>query len=324
MPAARRRIVVSSQERLGGTAAAFTVRTPAFQNGSGFQGQPRVRFALEWCTPVSGFQGIAPAPLSLLLCSPSVQQSNTWKSWAPADNDAVLALLQSRGGDNVYGEMADSPYVQSSACAGLCDGSRLVRGDMSFYLLQGPTVTRRSVQRWEPDVVTDFSFSLVFWVDEPERPLASHPPFFHVWLLSRGGSDRVPVDFRTFRTDREEGEGARWQVAVSHCSLVRLVGAASSYGVAVTSTTFVDDPFQQLSVLAYLPGTESAGGAVFAGQKLSLKGVHEDTVGLPLRRPLDWAGEVDLQLRTAAGGFAPVPDAASAYIICLTFFKIPP
>jgi hypothetical protein len=243
MLAARCKIVVSSKERIGGTAAAFTVRTPAFQNGSGFQGQPRVRVALEWCTPVSGFQGIAPAPLSLLLCSPSVQQSNTWNSWAPADHDAVLALLQSRGGDNVYGEMADSPYVHSSAGARLCDGSRLVRGDMSFYLLQGPTVMRRSVQRWEPDVVTDFTFNLVFWVDEPERPLASHPSFFHVRLLSRGGSDRVPVDFRAFRTDREEGEGTRWQVAVSHCSLVRLADAASSYGVAVTSTTFVDDPF---------------------------------------------------------------------------------
>jgi hypothetical protein len=89
------------------------------------------------------------------------------------------------------------------------------------------------------------------------------------------------VDFRTVRTDREEGEGTWWQVAVSHCSLVRLAGAASCYGVAVSSTTFVDDPFQQPSVLAYLPGTASAGGAVFAGQNLSLKGVHEDTWASP-------------------------------------------
>jgi hypothetical protein len=124
----------------------------------------------------------------------------------------------------------------------------------------------------------------------------------------------VPVDFRTYHTDREEGEGTRWKVAVSHCSLVRLAGAASSYGVAVTSTTFVDDPSQPPSVQAYLPGTESAGGAVFAGQKLSLKGVHKYTVGAPLRRPLDWAGEVDLHLRTA-DGFAPVPDAASTFVI---------
>jgi hypothetical protein len=69
-------------------------------------------------------------------------------------------------------------------------------------------------------------------------------------------------------------------------SLVRLANAAGSYGAAVTSTTFVDNPYQHLSVFTYLPGTEF-GGAVFAGQKISLKGVHEDTVGLPIRQPLD-------------------------------------
>jgi hypothetical protein len=122
----------------------------------------------------------------------------------------------------------------------------------------------------------------------------------------------VPVDFRTLRTDRDDGEGTRCQVAVSQCSLARLAGPTGSYGVEVSRTTFIDDPFQHVSVLAYMPGTESAAGAVFAGQKLSLKGVHEDTFGLPLRRPLDMAGEVDLQLRTAGAGFAPVPDAASA------------
>jgi hypothetical protein len=88
-----------------------------------------------------------------------MQQSNTFKSWASADKDAVLALLQSRSGDGIYGEMVDNPYVQSSACAWMCDGSRLVRGDM--YLLQRPIMTRKSVQRWKPDVVTDFAFSLV-------------------------------------------------------------------------------------------------------------------------------------------------------------------
>jgi hypothetical protein len=76
-------------------------------------------------------------------------------------------------------------------------------------------------------------------------------------------------------------------------------------------------------VRAYLPGTESAGGAVLAGQKLSLNGVHENTVGVPPPAPARPAGEVDLQLRTA-GGFAPVPDVASAFVICLTFFQIPP
>jgi hypothetical protein len=167
--------------------------------------------------------------------------------------------------------MADSPYVQSNACAGLCDGSRLVRGDMSFYLLQVPTVTRRSVQRWEPDVVTEFTFSFVVWVDEPERPLASHPLLQRLASVARrqraraGGLPHHPHRPRRWR-------GHAWQVAVLHCSLVCLMGAACSYGVAVTSTTFVDNLFLHLSVLAYLPGTESAAGAVFTEHKLSLKG----------------------------------------------------
>jgi hypothetical protein len=119
-----------------------------------------------------------------------------------------------------------------------------------------------------------------------------------------------------------DSDGTRWKMAVSQGSIVRLAGVASSYGVAVTSTTFVDDPFMQLSVLGYLPGTGAAAGAVFARQKLNLKGVSKDTVGVPIRRPLDWAGEVDPQLRTAVAGFAPVLDAASAYvIICLISSK---
>jgi hypothetical protein len=138
-------IVVSSKNRLGGAK-----RAPlpcARQNGSGFHGQPRVSFALERCTLVSGFHGTAPAALSLVSCSPSNRQSNTFKSWAPADNDAVLAL-QSHGGDNyIYGDRAGNPYVQSSVCAGLCDGSRLVRGDMPLYLVHDPMASRRSVRR---------------------------------------------------------------------------------------------------------------------------------------------------------------------------------
>jgi hypothetical protein len=72
-----------------------------------------------------------------------------------------------------------------------------------------------------------------------EAPLA--PPFFHIRLLSRAGSDRVPVDFPTFRTDRDDSNTVRWQVAMLHCSPVPFVCAAGSYGVAITNTTSVDD-----------------------------------------------------------------------------------
>jgi hypothetical protein len=38
----------------------------------------------------------------------------------------------------------------------------------------------------------------------------------------------------------------------------------------------------------------------YIGQKLSLKGVNADTVGITTSRPLDNVGEVDPQLRTTA------------------------
>jgi hypothetical protein len=59
------------------------------------------------------------------------------------------------------------------------------------------------------------------------------------------------------------------------------------------------------------------------GQKLSLKGVNEDTVGIPIRRPLDRVGEIEIRLRTSSG-FAPLSDiATTAYVVCLTFYRIP-
>jgi hypothetical protein len=84
--------------------------------------------------------------------------------------------------------MADTAYVQSNTCAGICDGFRMVRGNMSFYLLQGPTKlikspTWRSAMK-SHEFFNEHTFSLVFWVKEPERSL--YPPFFHVLMMVRG------------------------------------------------------------------------------------------------------------------------------------------
>jgi hypothetical protein len=189
---------------------------------------------------------------------------------------------------------------------------------MSFYLLQGPTKLRSSVLPWTPIVINDYTFSLVFWVEEPERSLS--PSFFHVWMNVGGPNERVPVDFRSFCVDRNDG--TMWQVAVSHCSLIHLYGS-QAYGLAITSRTFVDDPYQGLSVLGYLPGSRVQDALSYVGLKLSLKGVNQDTVGIPIRRPLDNVGEIDLKLRTATL-FTELDDGeTTAYVICLTFYQIP-
>jgi hypothetical protein len=90
-------------------------------------------------------KGVEYDPLAVMLCSPSIQQSYSYKMLETGNHDDVLTFLQSWRGDNVHGEMADSPYVQSKMCAGICDGSQLVRGSISFYLLQSPAIFRKSV-----------------------------------------------------------------------------------------------------------------------------------------------------------------------------------
>jgi hypothetical protein len=138
-----RKIVVTTQERLRREKCALPVRTPAFQNGTNYQGQPHVRFALEWYTPVTGFKVVEPD--QACCAHPRSSNQNFHKSWDPANRDSVIAPLEFWRGNNMYGDIADSSYVQSNTCAGICDGSRLVRGGMSFYLLRGPTKSRSSV-----------------------------------------------------------------------------------------------------------------------------------------------------------------------------------
>jgi hypothetical protein len=123
--------------------------------------------------------------------------------------------------------------------------------------------------------------------------------------------------FRTARND-----DTKRQVAVSHCSLIYLNGS-QTFGLAITSNTFVEDPYQNLSVPGYLPGSRVQDALSYVGQKLTLKGVNADTVGIPIRRPLDNVGEIDLQLRTATH-FSELADSeTTTYVIFLAFYQIP-
>jgi hypothetical protein len=157
-----------------------------------------------------------------------------------------------------------------------------------------PTNTYTVLLTTTPTIINVFTFSLVLSVEEPERSL--YLPFFHVWMNVRGPNERVPVGFRSFRTDRNDG--TRWEFVVSHCSFIHLYGS-QAYGLANTSKTFDDDSYQGLSVLGYLPGSRLHDALSYVGQKLTLKEVNAYTVGVPIRRPVDNVGDIDLQLRTA-------------------------
>jgi hypothetical protein len=141
------------------------------------------------------------------------------------------------------------------------------------------TKLRNNVLSWKPtSLINDYTFSLVFWVEEPERSL--YRPFFHMWMMVRRPNERAPVDFRTFRTDRNDD--SKWQVAVSHCSSIHLYGS-HTFGVAITSNTLVEDPYQNLYVLVRssrnpLPVSRVQDALSYIGQNLTLKGVNVGTV----------------------------------------------
>jgi hypothetical protein len=78
-----------------------------------------------------------------------------------------------------------------------------------------------------------------------------------------------------------------------------------------------------MSVLGYLLGSRVQDALSYIGQKLSLKGVNADTVGIAISRPLDNVGEIDLQLRTTVHFRSLADNEITAYVICLTLYKIP-
>jgi hypothetical protein len=112
-------------------------------------------------------------------------------------------------------------------------------------------------------------------------------------------------------------------VAVLHCLLIHLYGS-QAYKLVITTKIFVDDPYKSLSLLGYLPRTRLQDALSYVDQKLILKGVNEDTAGIPIRRrPLGNSGKIDLQLWTATH-FSELADGeAAAYGICPTSNQLP-
>jgi hypothetical protein len=69
---------------------------------------------------ITGFKVMEPESFLIMLCSPSIQQSNSYKNWDPDINDSILALLQHWRGNNVYHEMPDfrtSKAMRAPVCA---------------------------------------------------------------------------------------------------------------------------------------------------------------------------------------------------------------
>jgi hypothetical protein len=90
------------------------------------------------------------------------------------------------------------------------------------------------------------------------------------WIMVRGANERVPVDFRTFRSDRNDG--TTWQVGVSHCALFHIYGS-QTYRPTMTRNTFVDKPCHGLNVFKCQHGSGPQDALNYVGQKVTLKGM---------------------------------------------------
>eukprot|EP00873_Tetraselmis_striata_P006847 jgi/Tetstr1/427111/TSEL_017314.t1 len=316
-----RRVVVSSAERSRG--APYNFASPLQeQHLNVFAGQT-TRFALEWITPVRGsdlesdFASNDFHPLAVLLICPSFTQLNQYKNFE-RNSDAVLGLLQGDpSGKALYGATADTPYVQRTACGGMCLGDQLATlSELEFRFREAPTRVSTGAYEWEPTFAEDIDMSLVFWEEEPERAVA--PAFYNMWF-STGAADVLVgaaaygIPFRMPALARDPGG---WQMAVSYCSPVHVPTPAPA-GLLLTTDLIQSDTDNRRRVLAYLPG---AGGSFF-GVKRTVKPVCEDTVGVPVRQlPLDDQAYLNIEVRDAVT-YAMRPNA-SQFIFCLTFYKI--
>lgn len=216
--------------------------------------------------------------------------------------------------------MADTPYLQSNCCGGITLGDNIAAiREFEFQLYDsGTPFTAADAE--------DFQFSIVFWTDEPERPVSDS--FYHMWVSTadsrvtqlRGDASHVviPFDFNTFEMNRS----GQWNMAVSYCSPVYVDKAIVDLptGLLLSTPSFVIDPHTSRNILAYLPGSNDDGGERYYGYKQTIKPVSSDTVGIPIRPPIDNLGFIELELREAVS-YAFASDV-SDYTACITFYKV--
>ena len=289
-----------------------------------------VHFALEWLTPIAAseinndYAFDANHPWGLILELTNIPQFNTYTSWS-RNTSSVLAVLPGYVGTGYYGVQQDTPYLQTTALGGLTRGDDLARkGELEFRLRSTGDLLDPAVRTFQPTSIKDYSFSVVFWTVDPERPLVPYD-HFHLWVSTadrRSGTPDdaiIPVDMTTFSMH----EGA-WNLAVSYISPVyhNVLPADVKQGMILDSPTF-QSAFSNRNAIAYLNRTHVAGEEKYYGRRLSVHPVNSDTVGVPLRNAVDSLGEIRLRLvdpityERADNG-----NQVKDYVACLTIYRL--
>ena len=329
------RILVRSSKRLSGHEYDFLYDASPVTTARDFVGTTWM-CAVEWCDAVeyseyeSDFSRNEFHPSCLLLQCPTLLQANAWESWT-AKSGTTLALLQSYASTGVYGITADLPYVRRDTLGVVVQGDLLNQlGHFHFVVQQGPGYDNGGVVSpcLEPTGLVfggDFSFSLVFWrIDvSPERPMGDYD-VYKLWLCS---SDRVaggtPGDCIIPIRARSRGmQTGRWEVAVEAWSQLRhdTLDLADSW--SLVSRDFVDANSNS-QVLASFPRTRVVGATTEFGLRLSTKPPTRDTVGIPVRTPIDALQTVHLALRDSVSGEAlEDPGLVGEWMAVLVFYKV--
>ena len=305
------RILIDSAKRQSGHPFDFVFDVSRITTSRDFIGKSWM-MAIEWCDSIryseynDDFSASEFHPRSALLTCPSLKQHNTYDSWS-RDASSTLALLQSYKGTGFYGLSADQPYISRNALGCYIQGDRLNQaGTLTFKVLLDFANEGMEVA-FEPLANTtygeDFAFSLVFWEVKkpiPERPISPYYDFYKLILRSSDRNSGTPADCYipfNFSTSGSMGVG-KWQMAVEAVSLImhEVPAVDQSRGMAIVSDSFRDSYGHR--VIGMLPKSDASESTFgWYGQKMTIKPVTRDAVGINVQNSLDGLSTIHLGLR---------------------------
>lgn len=293
-----------------------------------------VNIALEWITPIAAsdfeadYGDDSRHPHGLLLSLMNVRVHNQYTSWTNPAVGSILALLPEHKNTGFYGICQDTPYLQTSSLGLISHGDDLrSRATLDFELFSAGSFLF-DVAAVDFTFIEDWSASLVFWTHEPERPLV---PYDHFMLFLESGNRtsgtvvdcEIPIDLTTLSMrDRMDGS---WNAAVAYITTVEHTineGVAETRGLVLECPTFATSRSNR-PILASLNRSHVAGEEPFFGVKRSIKGVTSDTIGVPLREPLDNLSSIHLRILDAIDLDTPLfPGGITEYLVGICVYRV--
>jgi len=326
------RLYISSEGQPSKTRFSFPITDHTSLND--FAGNA-VNIALEWITPLAisdfevDFGEDLRHPHGLLVSLQNIRVHNQFTSWKTPEVGSILALLPEHKNTGFYGICQDTPYLQTSSLGLISHGDDLrSQATLDFEVFAAGSFLYDVKKLDNVMYSEDWSASLVFWTHEPERPLVPHDHFM-LWLETGNRSSgsvydcEIPIDLTTLSMrDRMDGS---WNAAVAYITTVEqnlLEGVEKTRGLVLECPTFSSSRSNR-AILASLNRSHVIGEEPFYGVKKSIKGVTSDTIGVPLREPIDNLSSIHLRILDAISLDIPVqPLGISEYLVGICVYRV--